>query len=147
MRIVSLGTRVSRFETMASLFVQHHLFVECCLGCLCDYFFKPKKGGEKEENSKKTRKGSGKGAATTSHLEKNYRPGNANYRIQKVCLHQHLGSVLSLYPCRRGVQMVLGNVVLTGSGCTHIIVGYVCCSATSCDAIFTATSRAQLMLP
>eukprot|EP00903_Cladosiphon_okamuranus_P010653 g10073.t1 len=35
-------------------------------------------GGAEKTNAKK-----GKGAATASHLEKTYRPGNANYRIQK----------------------------------------------------------------
>ncbi|CAM9465771.1 unnamed protein product [Scytosiphon promiscuus] len=42
------------------------------------------KGEEETAATKKTGKGKkGKGAATSSHLEKTYRPGNANYRIQK----------------------------------------------------------------
>eukprot|EP00752_Nemacystus_decipiens_P002790 g2606.t1 len=40
-------------------------------------------GGAEKTNAKKKSKGKGKGATTASHLKQTYRPGNANYRIQK----------------------------------------------------------------
>ncbi|CAM9094764.1 unnamed protein product [Ectocarpus fasciculatus] len=40
-------------------------------------------GEAKNVTTKKKSKGKAKGAKTASHLEKTYRPGNANYRIQK----------------------------------------------------------------
>lgn len=50
------------------------------LRCQCDWNLPGETG---KEAGKKKGKGNGKGT-TTSHLEKTYRPGNANYRIQKV---------------------------------------------------------------
>lgn len=49
------------------------------LAAVCGFY----EGGEAKVDSRKS-SGKGKGAATMSHLEKTYRPGNANYRIQKV---------------------------------------------------------------
>lgn len=42
--------------------------------------------GSLGKSADKKEKGKGKAATTSSHLEMAYRPGNANYRIQKVLL-------------------------------------------------------------
>ena len=73
------------------------------------------KGVTGKQKGKGKEKGKGKGAATASHLEKTYRPGNANYRIQKVPILRF--SFFFVLHCWMYARLFEGAGVTTSSLC------------------------------